>query len=60
MKINRIQMSLDEYRFLITEAKKNGQKEGREEAWDLARRIVELGEDCYTTTEVDMVFDTGA
>ena len=35
-------------------------KQGQQEAWDLARRIAALGKDCYTTAEVNMVFDTGA
>lgn len=55
MQIN-INGSLDKYRFLITEAKKNGQKKGREEAWDLARRIITWGEDAYTESEFDSVF----
>ena len=55
MQIN-INGSLDKYRFLITEAKKNGQKKGREEAWDLARRITALGEDTYTCVELTQVF----
>lgn len=56
MKINRIQMSLEECHFLITEAAKNGQKKGREEAWDLARRIAAFGEDTYTVSELNSVF----
>lgn len=31
-------------------------QEGREEAWDLARRIATTGEDCYTIDEVGKVF----
>ena len=57
MKINRIQMSLEECRFLITEAAKNGQKKGREEAWDFARRIFGDGSDCYSYDEVYDAFD---
>ena len=56
MKINRIQMSLEECHFLITEAAKNGQKKGREEAWDLARRIAAFGEDIYTDVELCQAF----
>ena len=55
MKI-KIQMPLDKYRFLITEATKNGQNKGREEAWDLARRIAAFGKDTYTDAELCQAF----
>ena len=57
-----ITIPLDEYRLLISDAqrkaKEEGCKEGREEAWDLARRIAAWGSDCYTYEEVCDLFDT--
>lgn len=38
------------------EKQAEARQEGREEAWDLARRIVTTGDDCYTIDEVDKVF----
>lgn len=55
-----ITLSLNEYRLLISDAQKKAKeeccKEGREEAWDLARRIAAFGEDTYTWAELDSVF----
>lgn len=56
-----ITLPLDEYRLLISDAQKKakeeGCKEGREEAWDLARRIGTWGDDCYTHDEVRDLFE---
>lgn len=59
--ITTITIPLDEYRLLISDAQKKakeeGCKEGREEAWDLARRIVTShGVDIYIGIEFDSVF----
>lgn len=52
-----ITISLNEYRLLVSDAQRKAKEEGREEAWDLARRIVTCGPDCYTGIEVlDSVF----
>lgn len=55
-----ITLSLDEYRLLISDAQKKakeeGCKEGRKEAWDLARRLITRGSDTYTGSEYDSVF----
>ena len=56
-----ITLPLDEYRLLISDAQKKAKEEGckggREEAWDLARRIVTThGADLYTGTEFDSAF----
>ena len=46
-----------EYKSLIKDVREKALKEGRKEAWDIARRIVTCGSDCYTGTEVlDSVF----
>ena len=56
-----ITLPLDEYRLLISDAQKKakeeGCKEGREEAWDLARRIGTCGHDCYDYDEAHDVFE---
>ena len=59
--ITTITIPLDEYRLLISDAqrkaKEEGCKEGREETWDLARRIVTThGPDCYTRSDFDSAF----
>lgn len=41
------------------EKQAEARQEGREEAWDLARRIVSIGDGCYTMSEVNEIFDTG-
>lgn len=41
------------------EKQEEARQEGREEAWDLARRIATVGYDCYTADEVDKVFGKG-
>lgn len=55
-----ITLPLDEYRLLISDAQKKAKEEGckedREEAWDLARRIVISGPNCYPIDEVNKVF----
>ena len=55
-----ITLPLDEYRLLISDAqikaREEGCKEGREEAWDLARRIAITGDGCYAIDEVNKVF----
>lgn len=56
-----ITLPLDEYRLLISDAQKKakeeGCKEGREEAWDLARRIVTYGPpDTYTNADLRPAF----
>ena len=55
-----ITLPLDEYRLLISDAQKKakeeGCKEGRKEAWDLARRLITCGSDTYTGSEYDSVF----
>lgn len=55
-----ITLPLDEYHLLISDAqikaREEGCKEGREEAWDLARRVVAYGPDCYTGSDFDSVF----
>lgn len=60
--ITTLTIPLDEYRLLISDAQKKakeeGCKEGREEAWDLARRIIASGDDCYTYEVVWDLFDT--
>lgn len=59
-----ITLPLDEYRLLISDAQKKakeeGCKEGREEAWDLARRIGTCGDDCYAFDEVRDLFENRA
>lgn len=59
--ITTITIHLDEYRLLISDAQKKakeeGCKEGREEAWDLARRIGTRGNDCYAYDEAHDVFE---
>ncbi len=47
-----VHMSLKEYHYMLEEA----QKEGRKEAWDLARRIAAFGEDAYTDVELCRAF----
>lgn len=54
--ITTITLPLDEYRLLISDTQKKAKEEGREEAWDLARRIVTCGPDCYTGSDFDSVF----
>ena len=55
-----ITLPLDEYRLLISDAQKKakeeGCKEGRDEAWDLARRIVTYGPDCYDFEDIRNLF----
>ncbi len=45
-----------EYKSLINDVREKALKEGREEAWDLARRIVTTGENCYSIDEVNKAF----
>lgn len=45
-----------EYKSLINDVREKALKEGREEAWDLARRIVTTGENCYSIVEVEKAF----
>ena len=54
--ITTITLPLDEYRLLISDTQEKAKEEGREEAWDLARRIVTCGPDCYTGSDFDSVF----
>ena len=51
-----ITLPLDEYRLLISDAQIKAKEEGREEAWDLARRIVTCESDAYEGREIDSVF----
>lgn len=45
-----------EYKSLINDVREKALKEGREEAWDLARRIAITGPDCYSIDEVNTAF----
>lgn len=45
-----------EYKSLIKDVREKALKEGREEAWDLARRIVTTGDGCYTIDEANKTF----
>lgn len=45
-----------EYKGLINDVREKALKEGRKEAWDLARRIVISGPNCYAIDEVNKAF----
>lgn len=51
-------MGSGEFDIIVKAAKEQAMKEGREEAWDLARRIVADGSSCYAYDEVYDVFGT--
>ena len=54
--ITTITLPLDEYHLLISDARKKAKEKGREEAWDLARRIVTSGDGCYSIVEANEAF----
>lgn len=45
-----------EFDFIVNGVKEKALKEGRKEAWDLARRVVTYGPDCYAGSDFDSVF----
>lgn len=49
-------MGPGEFDLIVKGVKGKALKEGREEAWDLARRIAAFGEDTYTWRQLDSVF----
>ena len=49
-------MGPGEFDLIVKGVKEKALKEGRKEAWDLARRIVTQGSDTYTGSEYDSVF----
>jgi len=49
-------MGPGEFDLIVKGVKEKALKEGRKEAWDLARRIAAFGEDTYSWSELDSAF----